>query len=232
MPKFTSSHWKNGIALGALGSALLLAACGGDNKKVYFANLADGASVESPFKVEMKAENLVVEPATMGVNDGHGHFHIILDAPLASPSEPMPKDGTHIHYGEGQTETILDLPVGQHALILQFAKGDHVPYDPPVYQQITINVTKQNAPPDTAGKKVDSAAAAAAAATAATAATAPGAAPVTTGSAATTRGDTAKDTASAAVSQKVKEALKGETPTKAEANEHEGHKKEKVLPKP
>lgn len=137
-------------AIPALGVVLGLMACGGGDKRVYFTNLQDGANVESPFKVAFKAENLIVEPATMGVTEGHGHFHIIVDGSLASPSEPMNKDATHIHYGDGQSEGVLDLPVGQHTLILQFAKGNHVPYDPPIYQQITVNVTKQN--------KVDSAA--------------------------------------------------------------------------
>lgn len=134
-----------------LSLAFLLTACGGGSeKKVYFGNLEDGANVESPFKVQMKAENLIVEPATMGVTEGHGHFHILVDVPLASPSEPMIADATHIHYGKGQTETDLNLPVGQHTLILQFAKGNHVPYDPPVYQQVQVNVTKQNPPVDSA----------------------------------------------------------------------------------
>ncbi|MDB5049043.1 MAG: ATPase of the class [Fibrobacteres bacterium] len=156
MLKYGNFHWK-GLLIA--GSAILLAACGGGgNKRVYFGNLEDGSNVESPFKVEMKAENLIVEPATMGVNEGHGHFHIIVDAPLASPSEPMAKDTKHIHFGDGQTSTTLDLPVGQHTLILQFAKGDHVPYDPPIYQQVQINVTKQNVA-DTTAKAADSTAA-------------------------------------------------------------------------
>src|SRR3954471_12203275 len=101
------------------GVSIALIACGGGGgKRVYFGNLEDGSNVESPFKVEMKAEGLIVEPATMGVNEGHGHFHIIVDASLASPSEPMSKDAKHIHYGDGQTSTTLDLPVGQHTLIL------------------------------------------------------------------------------------------------------------------
>jgi len=151
------------LALGVFflaGSFLVLAGCGGGDKKVYFGNLTDGANVESPFKVEMKAENLIVEPATLGVNEGHGHFHIIVDGSLASPSGPMAKDAQHIHYGAGQMEATLDLPVGQHTLILEFAKGDHVPYDPPIYQQITVNVTKRNAPDTTAqAKPADSTAA-------------------------------------------------------------------------
>ena len=152
----------------ALGMGLISGCGGGGGKKVYFGNLEDGASVESPFKVAMKAENLIVEPATLGVNDGHGHFHILVDAQLAGPSGPMPKDEKHIHYGDGQIEAVLDLPVGPHTLILQFAKGDHVPYDPPVYQQVNVTVTKQNAvdtaqakaPDSTAAAKADSVAAA------------------------------------------------------------------------
>jgi hypothetical protein len=139
----TNRKYKKATLL-IMGAALLLFACGGGDKKVYFGNLQDGASVESPLKVQMKAENLIVEPASMGVTEGHGHFHIIVDGSLASPSEPMAKDETHIHFGEGQTEAVLNLPVGEHTLILQFAKGDHVPYDPPIYQQVRINVTKQN----------------------------------------------------------------------------------------
>jgi hypothetical protein len=124
-------------------TVVLLTGCRSD-RKVYFGNLEDGANVESPFKVQMKAENLIVEPAAMGVADGHGHFHILINEPLSVPSEPIMKDATHIHYGNGQTEAELALPVGQHSLILQFAKGDHIPYDPPIYQEIRINVIKEN----------------------------------------------------------------------------------------
>lgn len=151
--------WKSGSAgLIVAGSLLFLAGCGdGGSKKVYFGNLEDGANVESPFKVVMKAENLIVEPATLGVNDGHGHFHILVNAPLHGTGSPIPKDEKHIHYGDGQTETVLDLPVGSHTLVLQFAKGDHVSYDPPIYQQVQITVTKQNqvapAPADTSAAK-------------------------------------------------------------------------------
>ncbi len=213
MPKYGNSRWKSFLPLGV--AALLLAACGGGGtKKVYFGNLTDGSNLESPFKVVMKAENLIVEPATMGVNDGHGHFHIIVDASLASPAEPMAKDAKHIHYGGGQMEAVLDLPVGQHTLILQFAKGDHVPYDPPVYQQIQVNVTKQNVVADTTGKKTDSTM---------TKVPADSAKPAAKDSSTAKAGDT-----SAAVSSdKAKSALKGKPLTKAEKNKHEGHKKEK-----
>jgi hypothetical protein len=113
---------------------------------VSFKYLTDGAEVESPFTVHMQAENLVVEPATSGVTDGHGHFHIIVNSPMPPPTGPIPVDPQHIHYGQGQTEATLDLPEGEHTLLLQFAKGDHVPYDPQIVQQMRVTVTKRNAP--------------------------------------------------------------------------------------
>ena len=117
--------------------------------KVYFGNLKDSAQVESPFKVDMMAENLVVEPAANGVAEGHGHFHIIIDSPLPSVGEPVPMDSLHLHYGKGQTSTTLDLTEGEHALTLQFANGNHIPYDPQVVQTIHVHVTKRNPSPVT-----------------------------------------------------------------------------------
>jgi Domain of unknown function (DUF4399) len=149
-----------GLAIGISIAAILMACGKKQDKKVYFSNLENYSHVESPFKVQMKAENLIVEPASMGIRDGAGHFHIIIDAPLSPPGAPIPKSETHIHYGNGETETILDLPVGEHTLILQFAKGDHIPYEPPIAQQIQITVTKQNKVDTTAAMPMDSTAAA------------------------------------------------------------------------
>ena len=126
------------------------------DKKVYFGNLENHSQVESPFKVEMKAQNLIVEPAIMGIREGAGHFHIIIDGPLSPPGTPIAKNETHIHYGNGESETILDLPVGEHTLGLQFSKGDHIPYEPPLVQLITIMVTKQNKVDSTLMNPVDS----------------------------------------------------------------------------
>ncbi len=134
----------------ALGAVIALTACKSHERKVWFGNLTDGQNVESPFKVEMKAQNLVVEPASMGVTDGHGHFHIIINSSLPASGLPIAKDSLHIHYGKGQTETTLNLPVGDYTLDLVFAKGDHVPYDPQISQEVHIHVTKQNLPDTTA----------------------------------------------------------------------------------
>ena len=119
---------------------------------VRFGNLVDGQKVVSPFVVKMTAQELVVEPAAAGIREGHGHFHILVDAPAVKAPAPIPFDPQHLHFGKGQTETTLDLPEGEHTLTLQFAKGDHVPYDPPIAQTIHVTVTKAKASIDTTTK--------------------------------------------------------------------------------
>ncbi len=109
-------------------------------RKVWFANLTDGQQVTSPFTVEMKAQNLVVEPAANGVTEGHGHFHILINSPLPAAPLPIPKDSVHLHFGKGDTVTTLDLAPGEYDLTLQFAKGDHVPYDPQIAQTAHVQV--------------------------------------------------------------------------------------------
>ena len=145
-----SSFKLSALALGAaalsLGLTLSLTGCGKNKGTVAFGNLQDGAQVESPFTVQMTAQNLVVEPAANGVTEGHGHFHILVDVPIPMSMDPVPNDAQHIHYGQGQTEAVLDLPEGDHTLTLQFAKGDHRPYDPQISQQIKIHVTHRNVP--------------------------------------------------------------------------------------
>ena len=140
-----TSTTKFGFGLLALAAITLFTACKSNERKVWFGNLTNGQEIESPFKVEMKQENLIVEPAVMGVHDGHGHFHIIINSPMPPATSPIPKDPMHIHYGQGDTETTLILPVGEYDLLLQFAKGDHVPYDPQITSSVIhIRVTKQN----------------------------------------------------------------------------------------
>jgi hypothetical protein len=113
---------------------------------VRFGNLVDGQEVVSPFVVSMTAQNLVVEPAAAGIREGHGHFHILVDVPAVKAPAPIPFDPQHLHFGKGQTETTLDLPTGEHTLTLQFAKGDHVPYDPAIAQTIRVKVTRSTPP--------------------------------------------------------------------------------------
>ena len=48
---------------------------------------------------------------------------------------------TLVHFGKGQTETVLNLKSGTHTLQLVFADWLHIPHDPPlISKKLTITV--------------------------------------------------------------------------------------------
>jgi hypothetical protein len=108
---------------------LVLAACssGGGNDaewRVFFTNINDGDTVDSPVTVQWNAENFTIEPAGE-VKAGAGHLHIIVDAACVAAGQIVPADDSHLHYGKAQTEAILELTPGEHTLCLQAADGVH-----------------------------------------------------------------------------------------------------------
>src|ERR1700722_1851143 len=85
--------------------------------KVYIINLKDGAEVTSPFLVQFGLSGMGVAPA--GVEKPNtGHHHLLIDTTLTpeQAKEPIPADDRHLHFGGGQTETMLTLPKGTHTL--------------------------------------------------------------------------------------------------------------------
>jgi len=112
------------------------------NAAVYFINLKDGDTVSSPFKIQFGLTGMGVAPA--GVEKPNtGHHHLLIDTAL-SPEElkaPIAMDAKHVHFGGGQTETVLTLPPGQHTLQLELGDWSHIPFNPPIQSPvITITV--------------------------------------------------------------------------------------------
>ena len=108
--------------------------------KVFFKNLKNGASISSPFKVEMGVEVIRVDTAGPVVT-GSGHHHLFVDAEDSLPSGAIvPKDSTHIHFGKGQIEYEISLSPGKHKLTLQYADGLHRSYGGKLSGTITVNV--------------------------------------------------------------------------------------------
>ena len=115
---------------------------------VYIILPRDGAVVRSSHvRVLFGARDFGVAPA--GVDAANtGHHHLLVDAPLPEDmSAPVPSDRDHLHFGAGQTETVLDLPPGTHTLQLLMGDAGHVPHDPPLFSpRITIRVRPGAAP--------------------------------------------------------------------------------------
>ncbi|MCH7499256.1 MAG: DUF4399 domain-containing protein [Nitrospinae bacterium] len=101
----------------------------------------NGATVTSPVKVCMVVNGVTVEPAKKGVNDGKGHHHILVDTDLPKDlSQGIGKDAQHIHMGDGSICKNVKLDAGTHVIRALFAKGNHVPYNPPITATVIINV--------------------------------------------------------------------------------------------
>ena len=108
--------------------------------KVYFVNLSDGDTVQSPVTVVFGLNGMGVAPS--GVEkENTGHHHLLIDTELSNFKAPIPNDEKHRHFGGGQTETTIDLAPGKHSLQLVLGNFVHVPHDPPVMsKKITITV--------------------------------------------------------------------------------------------
>jgi uncharacterized protein DUF4399 len=127
-------------------SAAATVAIAGPSKRdpaaaVYIGWPNDGEVVKTrKFKVWFGLRNMGVAPA--GVDkENTGHHHLIVDADLPPFDEPIPNNEHYLHFGKGQTETMLELPPGQHTLQLIMGDKDHIPFDPPLFsKKITIVV--------------------------------------------------------------------------------------------
>ena len=138
--------WAAGAAmLALLGLAPLAQAQNGPSAAppdayLYIGWPNDGETVKSPFKVWFGLRNMGVAPA--GIDKaGTGHHHLLIDTDLPPLDEPIPNNQNHIHFGAGQTETVIELPPGTHTLQLILGDAGHVPHNPPVIsKKITITV--------------------------------------------------------------------------------------------
>lgn len=106
--------------------------------KVYFIYPKEGSYVSQNPVIRFGLLNMGVAPAGFD-KPNTGHHHLLIDAPLPPADQPIPNDFNHLHFGAGQTEAKVTLPLGRHKLQLLFADTAHVPHDPPVYSNV-INV--------------------------------------------------------------------------------------------
>jgi len=114
---------------------------------VGFVNLANGDVVPPDFHVQFSVSGMGIAPAGSDI-ENTGHHHLLIDlAELPDPNLPLPMNDHVKHFGAGQTETDLSLPVGEHTLQLVFADYAHIPHNPVVSsERITITVSN-DAPP-------------------------------------------------------------------------------------
>jgi len=114
--------------------------------KVSFLAPRDGEKVTGPLengkvsvKVQMGAEGIAIKPAGP-VEAGSGHHHILIGGEAMPAGVVVPKDDTHLHFGQGQTEANIALAPGEHTLTMQLADGIHRSYGPQLAASVKIKV--------------------------------------------------------------------------------------------
>lgn len=108
--------------------------------ELYFISPADSATVTNPVTVRFGLRGMGVAPAGIAI-DNTGHHHLLIDADLPPLDQPVPADANHLHFGKGQTETVLTLAPGKHRLRLLLGDYLHRPHDPPVVsEEILVTV--------------------------------------------------------------------------------------------
>ena len=109
------------------------------NPKVYFINLKDGDRVESPFLIQFGLSGMGIAPAGTD-RSNTGHHHLLINVKEIDLSKPIPSSSSHIHFGGGQTESLIDLMPGDYSMQLVLGDMTHTPHNPPIISQ-RINIT-------------------------------------------------------------------------------------------
>jgi Domain of unknown function (DUF4399) len=106
---------------------------------VFFVEPKNGAKVGAEFKVVMGVRGMEVKPAG-DQTPNTGHHHLLIDTKPIKKGDVIPADAHHLHFGKGQTETMVKLTPGKHRLQLQFADGSHRSYGRAMSKTITVTV--------------------------------------------------------------------------------------------
>ena len=109
------------------------------NPKVYFINLEDGDRVESPFLIQFGLSGMGIAPAGTD-RSNTGHHHLLINVDDIDLSKPIPSSSNHIHFGGGQTESLVDLMPGNYSMQLVLGDMTHTPHNPPIISQ-RVNIT-------------------------------------------------------------------------------------------
>lgn len=97
--------------------------------RVFFIQPADGATVQSPVRLEFGAEDFriaaVPEGTVTETRPDLGHHHVAIDADCLPAGTAIPRAAPWVHFGDGKNIIDMQLPPGPHRLTLQIGDDLH-----------------------------------------------------------------------------------------------------------
>jgi Domain of unknown function (DUF4399) len=111
-------------------------------RAVFFVEPKDGAVVGTEFKVVFGTKGWQVRPLG-DMTAGTGHHHLLINpaAPVDSGKLiPVDQPEKIMHFGKGQTETVVKLAPGRYTLQLQLGDGGHNSLGAEARSSITVAV--------------------------------------------------------------------------------------------
>ena len=113
--------------------------------RVFFIQPADGATVQSPVRLEFGAEDFriaaVPEGTVTETRPDLGHHHVAIDADCLPAGTAIPRAAPWVHFGDGKNIIDMQLPTGQHRLTLQIGDDLHQTIEG-LCSTISVNVTE------------------------------------------------------------------------------------------
>ena len=112
--------------------------------RVYFIDVQNRSVLSQKATIHFGLANMGVAPAGIEKTNT-GHHHLLIDSKLPPLDQPIPNDFNHLHFGAGQSEATVELPLGKHTLQLLLGDANHIPHNPPVMSKpIEISVVSQD----------------------------------------------------------------------------------------
>ena len=103
--------------------------------EVYFISPKNGEVVNSPVNVKFGLKGYGIAPAGINFPETGLHHLLVNLTELPDLKSSIPADENHIHFGKGQTETLLELKPGEYSFQLLLGDWMHVPHNPPILSE-------------------------------------------------------------------------------------------------
>jgi hypothetical protein len=114
-------------------------------RRVFFVEPQDGATVKSPVTLRFGVEDYEISPVPPGelttAREGLGHHHVGVDTDCLPVGTAIPKANPWVHFGDGKNEMQMMLTPGQHRLTLQIGDDLHRTIEG-LCSTITVNVAQ------------------------------------------------------------------------------------------